>query len=223
MDGARLRVEPYSPEWFKLRQGAFTSSEVWKLMTEPKSKKEPISKTAETYILEKVWEKLAGRDKAGVDNAATQWGIETEPVAKRWYVKLTGNFLNGSVMMFHQEYTNLSSTPDDQVNEDGLLEIKCPWNGANHLQHCFITTDEYFKEHHKEYYWQCVGQMAVFGAKWVDFLSFDPRINSDLGFFCYRLHRNENEINALLDKVNGATQLFNQYYAAFSTGKKEKV
>ena len=217
---SRARIEPYSPEWFILRQGCFTASEIWKLLTEPRSKKDFLSKTAETYILEKVWEKLTGQTKQGIDNFSTQWGIEHEPIAKRWYVKLTGNFLNGSVMMFHEQFENFSSTPDDQVNEDGLLEIKCPATGSNHLRHCFITTDEYFKANHPEYYWQCVAQMAVFKKSWCDFVSFDPRIDSDLGMFIYRLNYNQSEVELLLTAVKKATEVFTSYYELFSKGNK---
>ncbi len=53
-------IEIYSPEWFINRQGNFTGSEIWKLMTEARSKKDVLSKTAETYILEKVWNRVIG-------------------------------------------------------------------------------------------------------------------------------------------------------------------
>ncbi len=36
-------IEIYSPEWFINRQGNFTGSEIWKLMTEARSKKDVLS------------------------------------------------------------------------------------------------------------------------------------------------------------------------------------
>lgn len=212
-------IEPYTPEWFKLRQGRFTASEAWKLMVKPKSKKDFISKTAETYILQCVWEKITGTTKQGVDNFATEWGREHESLSKKWYAKLSGNVLTGSFMKIHHKQEMLCATPDDSIGAIGLLEVKCPANGENHLKHCFITTDEYFKENHTEYYWQCVSQMTVFEASWCDFVSFDPRLNTDLGFFSYRLAYNESESKALLESVEKATEVFNSYYELFSKGK----
>lgn len=209
-------IQPYSPEWWELRHGTFTASEIWKLMTEPRSKSEAVSKTAETYILEKVHEKLTGKAKMGISNFATEWGIENEPVAMKWYAKLTGHSLSESVLCFHKELEGFSCTPDTFVNEDGLCEIKCPANGANHLKHCFITTDEYFKKEHPEYYWQCISQMVITEKKWCDFLSFDPRINSDLGMFIYRLEFNNEDAEILCEKVKASRVIYNDYLNLFS-------
>lgn len=188
-------------------------------MTEPRSKKDHISKTAESYILQCVWEKLTDQTKTGVDNYATQWGVEHEPLAKRWYTKLTGAKLTGSFMKVHALHDNFSATPDDTIGTMGVLEIKCPANGENHLRHCFITTDEYFKANHPEYYWQCVAQMTVFDSAWCDFVSFDPRVNTDMGLFIYRLSFNQEESDKLLAAVEKATDVFNSYYEIFSKGK----
>jgi hypothetical protein len=210
------KILPYSPEWFRLRCGMFTGSEAWKLMTEPRSKKDMVSKTAETYILEKVHEKLTGQLKQGIDNYATQWGVEHEPLAKEWYGKISGNTVHDTYLVMHERLENFSCTPDAFVNEDGLTEIKCPANGHNHLKHCFITNDEYFKSEHPEYYWQAIAQMNITKRAWCDFVSFDPRINTDLGFFCYRLNYNESDGELLESKVEQATEMFNGFYELFS-------
>lgn len=213
MDNAR--IEPYSPDWFKLRCGTFTASEIWKLMTEPRNKKDQFSKTAETYILEKVHEKITGQVKNGINNYATEWGIDNEPLALNWYAKLTKNELHDSYLVFDNTDW-FSCTPDRFVNTDGLVEVKCPANGSNHFKHCFITTDEYFKSEHPEYYWQCMAQMAICKRDWVDFVSFDPRVDTNLGMFIYRLKRNEDEIGFMYSKLNSAKALFESYYELFS-------
>jgi len=93
-------IEIYSPEWFINRQGNFTGSEIWKLMTEARSKKDVLSKTAETYILEKVWEKLSGEVKQGINNFATEFGNDNEPIAKKFYTSVTGNEIKESLMLY---------------------------------------------------------------------------------------------------------------------------
>lgn len=216
------RIMPYSPEWFKQRCGTFTASEISKLMTEPRSKKDLISKTAETYILEKVHEKLTGQLKQGVDNYATQWGVEHEPLAKTWYAKLSGHTLYDPYLIFHDEIEGFACTPDALVNEDGLAEIKCPANGHNHLKHCFITSAEYFKSEHPEYYWQAIAQMNISKREWCDFISFDPRINTDLGFFSFRLEYQEQDGELLESKVKVAREMFNGFYESFSKSYASK-
>jgi hypothetical protein len=84
-------IEIYSPTWWDNRLGNFTGSEVHRLMTEPRAKKDVLSKGAETYIREKVYEKLSGQPKQSIDNYATAWGHENEPIAKRYYTARTGN------------------------------------------------------------------------------------------------------------------------------------
>ena len=221
MDKEGTRIEAYSPEWFKVRTKSFTGSELWKLMTEPRSKSETISKTAETYILEKVWESLSGLTKGGIDNFATEWGNQEEPNAKKWYTHLTGRAVEESPLVYHPTFIGLIGTPDGLVGEDGLIEVKCPWNGANHLKHCFITTGEYFKKEYNDYYWQMMAYMFLTGRKWCDFVSFDPRIESDLGLFIYRLEANEEDFVLIEDKVTKARELYEGYLISFQGEKKE--
>ena len=213
-------IQPYSPEWWNLRHGCFTGSEFFKLVGEPRSKaaKEDgeLSDTALTYILEKVHEKLTGLTKMGIDNFATQWGVEHEPLAAKWYAKLTGNTLIDPTLCFHSTLEGFSCTPDKFVGEDGLCEIKCPANGANHLKHCFITTNEYFKKEHPDKYWQVMVQMNITGRKWCDFVSFDPRINSDMGMFIYRVEYSETEGKFIEDKLKKAREIYNEYLTLFS-------
>lgn len=212
-------AEQFTPDWFILRQGRFTASNAWKLMTDPRSKEAKesgeLSETANTYVLEKVWESLSGSTTTGIDNAATQWGVEQEPNCKKWYTKITGNEVK-ECGLFETREVNVLASPDGLVNYDGLIECKAPFNGSIHLKHCFITNDEYFKSNHKEYYWQMQTQMLVTGRLWCDFVSFDPRIESNLGLFIYRLNRNETDIKLLIDKVNNATIIFNEYKKLFT-------
>lgn len=209
-------IVAYDPSWFAARQGAFTGSEAWKLMTNPRSKSEPISVTAETYILEKVWETLSGKVKQGFDNFATEWGIENEPRAVSFYEKLTGASCQRVNLCLNEELPYFTGTPDRAVGDEGLIEVKCPFNGAIHLRHCMINTPEYFKQNHTEYYWQIQSYLYLTDRKWCDFVSFDPRINSDFGLYIYRLERNDEEIGKLIERIKSARELYDGYYKTFA-------
>lgn len=218
--GVMMPVEPYSPDWFRLRCGCFTASEIYKLMTDPRSaadkKAGNLSVTANTYVLQKVHEKLTGKLKNGISNFATEWGIENEPLALKWYAKLSGNTLHDPYLTFHESIQGFSCTPDRFVNEDGLVEVKCPANGENHLAHCFIDSDEHLKAEHPNHYWQMMAQMAITGRQWCDFVSFDPRVTSNAGMFIYRLNIDEAAVLALEDRVNKAREVYNGYYELLS-------
>lgn len=213
------QISQYSSEWFKERQGCFSGSSVWKLMTNPRSKSETISKTAETHIIEKVWEALSGLTVSGIDNFATEWGNTNEPIAKQWYGKLTGIEVQSAPLVYMPDLEGFVGSPDGYVGEDGIIEIKCPYNGANHLKHCFITNDEYFKSEHPEYYWQCQSYMMLTGRNWTDFVSFDPRIDTDFGLFIYRLKYNAEDCEELKSRIIKARELFKGYYESFKGQK----
>lgn len=218
--GVITRIEPYSPEWYQKRIGCFTASEVYKLMTDPRSKEEKakgnLSAGAHTYVLQKVHEKLTGKVKAGISNYATEWGVEHEPLARKWYAKLTGRKVTEPYLVFHESIPYFSCTPDNFVDETGLLEIKCPASGEIHLSHCFITNNEYFKKNHPDKYWQCVAQMSICGKEWCDFVSFDPRVPGNLGLFTYRVERDEEDVAELETRVLKSREVFDGYLTAFS-------
>lgn len=199
--------QQHSNEWYAKRLYKFTSSQIWKLVTEPreKSKAGQLSETAKTYIIEKITEECGGYIP-DINNDAVAWGIEQENQAKLWYEKLTGNTI--SDVGFCQYSDIYGGSPDSKVFSpeygNGALEIKCPFVSTHHLKHCLITDQEYFKDNHREYYWQCVSHMITLGVDWCDFVSFDPRIDHEIGFFIIRLKRIEEEVNLLLDKIQKA-------------------
>jgi hypothetical protein len=188
-------------------------------MTEPRSKaaKEAgeLSEGAQTYILEKVWEALSGLTTGGINNFATEYGNENEPFAIKNYTRLTGNEVTQSDLVFHPEFIGLIGTPDGLVGTEGMIEVKCPYNGANHLKHCFITTDEYFAKEHNDYYWQIQSYLFLTGRKWCDFVSFDGRIDSKLGMFIYRLNADEKSHELLKEKVTKARLMFDELVKNF--------
>lgn len=196
-------------EWAKIRCGKFTSSEIHRLMSEPKDaaakKAGELSEGAKTYVLEKVHETLTGAEKWGIDNAATTWGIMNEPLARAWYEKKNG--VEVRQVGFTEVSESFGGSVDGLVGEDGGLEIKCPYNGANHLENTLIEDREYMKKYFKEYYWQCVSNAFCNNRQWWDFVSFDPRIQHQSGYFQFRVHPPQEDIDLLVKKVAQAVEL----------------
>lgn len=206
-----------TPEWNDLRKYRFTSSCIHKLVTDPKTKaaKEAgeLSETAKSYILEKVVQEMNGYIP-DFDTAATRWGNETEPDAKMWYHTKTGHRI--ADVQFCQVNDFYGGSPDSAVIDlslcdkddqdviNGALEIKCPYNSTNHLKHCLIDSPVYFRDKHPEYYWQCLSHMITLNVGFCDFVSFDPRIDHEIGLFIYRLYRDEEDAMFLIDRIERA-------------------
>ena len=206
--------EQGSPEWLKERLGKFTASNIYKLMGIPRSKTETLTETAKTYILERVAEKLTGIP-VQIDTAATEWGKDNEPLARKWYAKLTGNQVEETG--FHDWGMNAGGSPDGLIIHAtgapiGIIEIKCPFNTANHLRHLMIDSVQYFKENHPEYYYQIQMNLMATQTGYADFISFDPRINEECGLFVFRVPRIEADQLAIRDKIFAAIEYMEQVF-----------
>lgn len=207
--GRIITAEQYSPEWYEARKGKFTSSEIYVLMTEPKEKKAKeageLSDKAQTYVLSRIAELLGSQDNT-FDSFATAWGTEHEPTARKWYSKKVAPVTEVGFII-HDDLDYWGGSADGLTNVEGVeggVEFKCPYVSSNHLKHCLIESVEYFKQYHKQKYWQCVSNMIITRAKFWDFVSFDPRLDSECGLFRFRIGYNEAEAKALTSAVVNA-------------------
>jgi len=213
-------VEQRSEEWFNLRRGKITSSEIHKIMGEGRSKTDLLSETAKTYILEKVSESFGGYLAPAV-GAALDWGTDLEDMAKQIYEVKSGNKTTKSSFITVNEH--YGGSPDAIVEPDGVLEIKCPYGSTNHFKHGLIKTDADFKKTSATYYYQCISHMICTGAKWCDFVSFDPRVEEDYIMFVYRLYRNEEEIENMKERLKVAVTYMEELRARFKSPTVDEV
>lgn len=189
-------------DWHEARMGKFTCSEVYNLMTEPRSKSDreagKLSKSAQTYIYKKVAETLTGK-KREFTSRETEWGEEYEPYARTMYeqvfeeVTAAGFIYDGK----------LGGSPDGLIGEKGGIEIKCPYTYEGHVENLLLTP-ETLKEAHKEYYWQIQGYMKVTAREWWDFVSFHPDFPEEYCLQVIRILRNEDDIKLMNSKVEKA-------------------
>ena len=192
-------IEQRSEEWFNIRKGKITSSEIHKIMGKPKSKSELLSETAKTYLLTNISELLGG-----VNNQASgpglERGTELEDDVVEVYEKIRG--IKVDKASFIQVNDCYGGSPDGIVSPDGCIEIKVPINSINHLKHGLISSPEDFKDVATPYYYQCMSHMICTGAKWCDFISYDPRVELNHMLYIFRLDRNEEEITYMKEKID---------------------
>ena len=189
-------IEQRSQEWFEMRKGRITSSEVFKLMG-----KGDLTETAKTYLLEKVSELYGGVTEPAT-GAALTWGTELEPVAVEHYEKLTN--VKVEKASFIPVGDHYGGSPDGLLPPEGIIEVKCPFKSANHFKHGMINSAEKFKKIAPNYYYQCISNMICAKAKWCDFISYDPRVQEDYRMFIFRLELDSEEATAVQDRVAGA-------------------
>lgn len=183
-------IEQGTIEWHLQRLGKVTASRVADVLSKGKSGE---SASRKNYRTELVVQRLTGQPGESFTSAAMEWGTATEPLARVAYEAEMGVFVNQVAFIDHPNIANFGCSPDGII-DDGLIEIKCP-NSSTHI--------EYLSDNKPpaKYIPQMQCQMAVTGAKWCDFVSFDPRLPNDLQLFVVRLERDEEYIEAMETEV----------------------
>jgi putative phage-type endonuclease len=201
-----LEIKQGTEEWHQIRLGKVTASRVADVMSKVKTGE---SAGRKNYKMDLVVERLTNNPTSSFSSPAMQWGTETEPLARMAYEAFTGVFVDQVAFCNHPTIKNFGCSPDGMVGE-GLMEIKCP-NTSTHIDYLMagIPPAKYLPQMHT--------QMACTGAKWCDFVSFDPRLPPELQLFVVRLDRDEAyiqqieaEVKQFLDEVE---QIYSQLKA----------
>ena len=181
-------MEQRSPEWYAVRLGKVTGSQVSAVLAKRDSA------TRANYLSELVVERLTGQQAEFFMNDAMQHGIDTEPQARMAYEAHKGVLVDEIGFVNHAAISNFGCSPDGLVGLDGLIEIKCP-NTATHID--TLLGGEIAKKYYDQMQWQ----MACTGRSWCDFVSFDPRMPEELQLFIKRIPRDDKYLAELEGEV----------------------
>lgn len=177
-------------EWKQLRAGKVTASRVADVIAKTKS---GYSTSRANYITELVIERF-GVISDSYTNLSMQWGTETEPLARIEYEKRNLATVGQVDFIDHPTIAMAGCSPDGLVWNNGLIEIKCP-NSTTHFE--YLLAGEVPEKYKPQMAWQ----MACTGAKWCDFVSYDPRVPEGLQYFQVRYIRDDEYIKMLEDEV----------------------
>lgn len=194
-------------EWYKQRLGKVTASQVYRVMSKARS-------GYNSYFYELLAEKIApeeftGRELKGTLQAIL-WGVQYEAEAREKYAETTGFTVTTCGFIDHPSINGAGASPDGLVEDEGLVEIKCP-NTETHLRICHVGNIE------KNYMYQMQFQMACTNRLWCDFVSYDPRLKGkdpDWSMRIIRVHRNEDMIQDIEQKV---CQFLRELHGAMSS------
>lgn len=169
-----LRMEQHlpdgetNPEWYAVRAGKFTGSDIYVFM--PVLKKGELSDTAETKLYERALAEIELPEPIS-QTPAMMRGIELEPIARDLYCLETMAKVE-EVGFVDMEELRAGCSPDGCVFDDSgekikkIIEIKCP-SAKNYLKMAKgkIPT---------QYVWQIQHNLFVTGADSCDFVVYHP-------------------------------------------------
>ena len=177
-------------EWKMLRLGKVTASRVKDIVATTKT---GYSTSRDKYMTQLLLERLTGTVAESYSDAAMQWGTEQEPFARAAYEAAKSVMVDQVAFVNHPTIEMAGASPDGLVNDDGLVELKCPMSHT-HLESLLGGLDDQYKV-------QVQWQMACTGRKWTDLCSFDPRFPAELQLVIKRFERDDAYIATLEKEV----------------------
>lgn len=174
---AKQHIKQGTDQWDAMRVGRFTSSEMYKLMTEPKSaeakKAGNLSEGALTYVQQKVAETLTGQLKQTSYAFPLVYGKENEEHGRNAFIeKFSYQWDEIGFVGFGD---HAGGSPDGIINETDILEVKCPFAIDTHVAYLQLLDQWDLKREKPEYYWQCMSNLLFTKKDQCHFVSWDPR------------------------------------------------
>jgi len=183
-------------DWYAARVGKATASRFRDAIAALKSGAP--AQAQRDYATELVVERLTQQPAQRYATAAMQWGTEQEPAARAAYERVTGISVEETGFIAHDTLL-AGCSPDGLIDWDGLIEIKCPYSSANHIETLLRGMPD-------EHIPQVQGQLWITGRQWCDLVSFDPRMPVELQLHVQRIQRDPGFIADLEAKVTSFLQ-----------------
>jgi len=181
-------IEQGTPEWHAMRCGKVTASRVADVMRSGRGGAPSASRAR--YMGELVAERLTGVPYESFKSAEMQRGNEIEAEAVSAYAFICGAQCDRIAFVDHPSIEMAGASPDALIGDDGLAEFKCP---ASHTHIQTLLSDKIDGDYVRQMQWQ----MACTGRQWCDFVSYDPRLPTDMALYVRRLQRDDAAIAAM--------------------------
>lgn len=182
-----------TPEWVMARRGRVTASRAGDVITKLKSGKYAAGRY--NYLMELRVEHITGRAVEHHVTQAMEWGLEQQPFAQAAYEMHQGASVDPIGFILHPEIEMAGCSPDGIVEEDGLVEFKCPTTEV-HLEYLEggVVPADYIPQMNFQMW--CMPE-----REYCDFVSFDPRVPFGMQLFVRRHWRDKARIAELEQEV----------------------
>ena len=186
-------MEQRTEEWFLARKGKVTASKIADVMAKGRGGAESV--TRQKYIDQLVTERLTKCIAEGYTNDSIQRGIDMEGLARAAYSFHTCSDVDEVGFVDHPNIDMCGASPDGLVRFEGLVEIKCP-NSNTHIEYILAGKPP------AKYIPQMAWQLACTGRQWVDFVSYDDRLDDESKhLFIVRYERDDEYIAEIEEAV----------------------
>ena len=176
-------VEQGSQEWLDLRCGKITGSKFSDILAKG------AGLVREKYLTQLAIERITNEPiKMDFKSAAMVKGSEDEYLAREHYEFENDVDSVQVAFVYHPKINNAGCSPDSLINNDGMLEIKCP-NSVTHIN--YLLSKKIPSAYLKQMYWQ----LACTGREWVDWVTYCKEMPIHLRFMCIRVYRDESIIS----------------------------
>lgn len=148
-----------------------------------------------TYVFQKIAEIMTQSVHETGSSFATEWGNDQEDSARKEYENRENKTVLPCGFIKFGEFAG--GSPDGKVKgENGIIEIKCPFDPANHVR-TLITNEIPAK-----YFYQVHGNIMITDSDYCDFISYDPRMQSEsLQLVIIRVERDEKVIQEIQERI----------------------
>lgn len=175
-----------SPAWVRARLGRLTGSRAADMLAVVKGG-ESIGRRSLRRQLAR--ERVTGRSHGPrFESPAMRAGRALEPAARDWYEALTGRFVTRTGFLAHRTLQAGVSLDGHVGDYEGLVELKCPL-ALTHAD--YLTGGDKLSAVHAR---QIVHALWLTGARWCDWVSFNPEFPIDLRAHVVRVERDERAI-----------------------------
>ena len=154
-------MEQRSKEWYEARKGKLTGSNIGAALGINNYK-------APDDLIRQMVRDYHDAEPEFTGNIATEYGTNYEALAAVEYLGATGLMAEECGFFVHPEHDWLGASPDGLIEDDGVLEIKCPFSKRDDKKLSFLSVED-----QPHYHAQMQIEMACTGRNWCHFFQWN--------------------------------------------------
>lgn len=164
-------IEQGTTEWHRMRAGVITASKVHDIIKKGRAKGS-YSAARQVYMNELIAQVCTGLLPDELTAKQVMWGKDNEPKALALYDPFEEKNIHQIAFIYGMDM-RCGVSPDALVNDDGGLEIKCPWTTSQYIDQLLGGDPK------PEYLTQMQYSMWLTKREYWDFANYDPRMKKN--------------------------------------------
>lgn len=164
-------IEQGTIEWHRMRAGVITASKVHDIIKKGRAKGS-YSAARQVYMNELIAQVCTGLLPDELTAKQVMWGKDNEPKALALYDPFEEKNIHQIAFIYGMDM-RCGVSPDALVNDNGGLEIKCPWTTSQYIDQLLGGDPK------PEYLTQMQYSMWLTKREYWDFANYDPRMKKN--------------------------------------------